>query len=119
VSGLTLLPERRENPITRVWTELTENVPVHRLVGVLCLALATTIVASGLVPGALLPGPVPLGLYLASLLTAMLVGSWMTIYPERSREVFIAALLAAPVVWTTMLFTWDDGGRLISPVALL
>ncbi len=119
MSGLTLLPERRENPITRVWTELTENVPVHRLVGVLCLALATTIVASGLVPAALLPGPIPLGLYLASLFTALLVGSWMTIFPERSREVFVAALLAAPVVWTTMLFTWDDGGRLISPIALL
>ncbi len=119
VPDLTLLPDRRENRVSWAWARFTEDVPVARLVGMFILALATTTVATGLVAGTIASGATAIVLFVLTLVVLLSLGSWLVLMPMRSDVALVAALTLGPVIWTAMLFTWDDGGRVITPIALI
>lgn len=117
VTEALILPERRGSTVSWAWTRFAETIPVARFVGVAALSMAACTVIAGMF-GFLLPGVVPIVLFWLVLIILLAVGSWLTLTPH-SDELNIAELVLGPVIWTAMMFTWDDNGHVITPIALV
>lgn len=120
VSGdVTLLPNRTGQRLERWRRRLVQDLAQTHVVGLLVLVLGVSIAAVSLLPDALAPGLGPIAALTTSIGVTILLGLWLTFYPQYSALPSRWATALAPLIWIILWLALRDPQHMLSPMPLI